>query len=192
MTAVYQPLRLHQVLPSAIAVVVLGWGLTFLIDVNWTPLGRFGWASLLYGVIAGILFYVGVFFFSCQGWFYTKAMRKLMHSLHGLFSQFSWPAIIVVSILAGVGEELLFRGVLQTWLISVVDPFWGIVLASMVFGLLHYLTKIYVVVTFAIGLLFGALFYYSNSLLLVMLAHTVYDICAFAVIVKYPHLLGIE
>ena len=53
----------------------------------------------------------------------TKSNTKLGHSIHELtrkiqpmFSGLSWLQIIVISVLAGVGEELLFRVFLQSWI----------------------------------------------------------------------------
>ena len=119
-------------------------------------------------------------------------MHNLLLTLHSFFKRFTWFQILVVSLLAGVGEELLIRAVLQSYLIEKISPVWGIVCASIVFGALHFMTKTYVLLTFFLGLLFGLSFYYSGSVVLVMVAHTVYDVIAFAMIVKFPHKLGLN
>jgi membrane protease YdiL (CAAX protease family) len=97
-----------------------------------------------------------------------------------------------VSLLAGVGEEILIRGGLQSILVGLTSPFVGMLLASLIFGVMHFLSKIYVLITFVIGFVFALVFYLTDSMLLVMVAHTVYDIFAFAMIVKFPHMLGLE
>ena len=47
-----------------------------------------------------------------------------------------------VAIMAGVGEELLFRGFLQSWLTS-YGLLWGLLIPNLLFGLLHAMTPAY-------------------------------------------------
>ena len=47
---------------------------------------------------------------------------------------------------AGVGEEMLFRGVLQASISSWLGCAWGLVLASLLFGLLHPISLTYMVI----------------------------------------------
>ncbi len=46
---------------------------------------------------------------------------------------------LLISLLAGFGEELLFRGVLQGWLTELAGPWTGVLAAAVVFGLLNFL-----------------------------------------------------
>ncbi len=185
------PIGFREVLPSALAILVLGIILSWF-SPPWQWFGQFGLPVFSYGIILGLAIYLLGFVVSCSPWTKTKSMHTLLTRLHQLFRNFTWPQIIVVSLLAGVGEELLIRGVLQTFLVDSVGAFWGIIGASLIFGLLHFMTKTYVVITFALGLLFGIAFHYSDSLILVMVAHAAYDIAAFAMIVKFPHILGLN
>ena len=82
---------------------------------------------------------------------------------------------LFISVCAGVGEELFFRGMLQN--------IFGIVIASVLFAVLHFgpavrehlfLTAVYAV----IGLYFGLLYSWSGSLWLPIVVHTVYDYIA--------------
>lgn len=82
------------------------------------------------------------------------------------------PTALIVSILAGVGEELFFRGVLQTSI--------GLILASFAFSLLHFgpAVKSYIwvaAVYFLIGLYFGLVKEHYESLWVPIIAHVVYD-----------------
>jgi len=94
--------------------------------------------------------------------------------------------------MAGVSEELLFRGVIQTAISNTTTPFLGIVISSFVFGLMHFYNRLYILITFLVGLILGYLYHESKSLVLVMTMHAVYDFFAFMLIVKYPQLLGIS
>jgi hypothetical protein len=83
--------------------------------------------------------------------------------------------IIVISVLAGVGEELLFRGVLQALV--------GLPLASAVFGAVHVGGRGFVgygIWAACIGALFGWLMVETGGLLAPIVAHALYDALALA------------
>lgn len=191
MNVVQEPIAFRNVLPSACTILFLG-GLLSWFYSPWSWFGDLSWASIPYGIALGIIIYLIGFILSCTPWTKTSAMHSLLLTLHSFFKRFTWCQILIVSLLAGVGEELLIRAVLQSYLIEKISPLWGIVCASIVFGALHFMTKTYVLLTFFLGLLFGLSFYYSGSVVLVMVAHTVYDVIAFAMIVKFPHRLGVN
>lgn len=77
---------------------------------------------------------------------------------------------LYISILAGFAEELLFRGFLQPW--------WGIVAASIVFGALHAATFGYFLLAACMGFFLGGLFQYTGNLLVPMAVHALYDFFA--------------
>lgn len=187
----YQALSFKSVLPSAVSMMLIG----LLVSVFYQP---WSWSGVLglwvfpIGILFGSLLYFAVFSLSISRLFQFESIQSLSLMLHQLFKKFTWPQIILVSFLAGIGEEILIRGALQSFLVSMGPPLVGIFAASMIFGLLHFLTKFYVLLTFLIGLVFALVFHATNSMLVVMVAHTVYDIIAFAMIVKFPHMLKIE
>jgi len=86
--------------------------------------------------------------------------------------------VISLSIGAGVGEELLFRAAVQGIFVDYLPLGIALILAALLFGLMHWIRWEYVLATAAIGLLFGVVFYLTGSLLLVIIAHTVYDMWA--------------
>ncbi len=92
-----------------------------------------------------------------------------------LANQLDWVGAVLVSLCAGIGEELFFRGVIQGEA--------GIIIASLAFSFLHFgraATK-YALVVFVytvIGFYFGFLASYSDSLLVPIISHAVYDLGA--------------
>ncbi len=95
--------------------------------------------------------------------------------VHPLFERARLWEIVLVSLLAGLGEEMLFRGVLQ--------PLLGIAAASVLFGLVHVGGRSFVgygVWASCIGGLFGALAVATGGLTAPVLAHAVYDALALA------------
>jgi uncharacterized protein len=75
--------------------------------------------------------------------------------------------VVVVACLAGLSEEVFFRGVLQREI--------GIGLASLAFGLLHALSLAYVIWATVVGIYLGYLFQWSGNLWLPIVAHSVVD-----------------
>jgi membrane protease YdiL (CAAX protease family) len=81
----------------------------------------------------------------------------------------------VLSLFAGVGEEMVFRGVLQPWFVRWLGLVPGLVVTSVAFGLLHPITATYVVLAAVLGLYLGLVAWSGDNLLVVMVAHAVYD-----------------
>lgn len=188
----YEPIQFKQLLVPSI-IMLLGAVVLLLVSgytLSW--LGSLDLSTILTSMVVVVVTYAFIYWLTSHAWLNTQEMRQLNTQLVALFKGLTWPQIIALSICAGVGEELLFRGLLQTWLVAKLNPLWGILGASVVFGLMHYLNSIYIFLTFVLGCLFGVAYYLTDSLLLIMIAHAVYDIIAFGVIVKYSHLLTTE
>jgi membrane protease YdiL (CAAX protease family) len=79
---------------------------------------------------------------------------------------------------AGVSEEVLFRGVLQTGLARAVPAWLALVVAGAAFGLVHFASRAYAVVAGVIGVYLGALFLVQGSLLTPIVTHALYDFAA--------------
>jgi membrane protease YdiL (CAAX protease family) len=89
--------------------------------------------------------------------------------------------LIALSLSAGVGEELLFRGWLQGTLVRELEPFgtggiaFAILLASLMFGIVHPLSRGYVAVATVLGVILGVTAYWSQNIFMAIIGHTVYD-----------------
>ena len=83
--------------------------------------------------------------------------------------------LIFIAGLAAVGEELLFRGMVQRLLIKLFKSPWaGIVVSALIFSAMH--MQFYgFLPRFVLGVLLGAVYWYSGSLCVAMLAHFIYD-----------------
>ncbi|WOX05403.1 CPBP family intramembrane glutamic endopeptidase [Microbulbifer pacificus] len=121
-----------------------------------------------------------------------NTLRNHCEKLHRVFCHLNWWQIGVLAVTAGVCEELLFRGFLQPWIASFSTPLVGLLVASVVFGLLHYASSIYFLITAVMGLILGAVYWLSESLLTVIVWHGVYDLIALGVLVKFPRVLGLN
>ena len=99
-----------------------------------------------------------------------------------LFAHCSVWQLALISLAAGVGEELLFRGLLQSgmaqWL-DVPNAAWiALIAASVLFGLAHMVSLTYAVVAALIGVYLGAIMLMTNNILTPIVAHGLYDFLA--------------
>lgn len=91
--------------------------------------------------------------------------------------------LILISVCAGVGEELLFRGWFFEFMrglfpedvAGVIPVVTALVVSSVLFGLVHPITKLYVVLATVIGLYLGILMVGTGNLIIPITAHAVYD-----------------
>jgi membrane protease YdiL (CAAX protease family) len=118
------------------------------------------------------------------------AMRQLHQQVDRLIGEM-FPAasvgqLALVAALAGVGEELLFRGVLQSIFGWWTTPMLGIAIASLLFGLAHALSKVYFLLAMVIGFYLGLLTWYFNDLVAPIVAHGVYDFVALVYLCRRP------
>jgi membrane protease YdiL (CAAX protease family) len=89
------------------------------------------------------------------------------------------PDLLGIALLAGFGEEMLFRGTLQAVFARgtgpLAGPWTGLVLASVLFGLMHAVTPAYAVVTALIGAYLGWLWILTGNILSPIIVHALYD-----------------
>lgn len=92
-----------------------------------------------------------------------------------IVNQLNTRSAFFVSIAAGVGEELFFRGFLQ--------PKLGIVIVSILFGLVHFIFNFkkyffVILIYVGIGFLFGLVYEVSQTLWVPVVFHVLYDFSA--------------
>jgi len=108
-----------------------------------------------------------------------RELRRQVEWLIGeMFPSANMAQLALVAALAGVGEELLFRGTLQTIFGWWTTPVVGLVIASVLFGAMHALSKVYFILATVIGFCFGWMTWYYHDLVGPMVAHGVYDFVA--------------
>src|SRR4029077_2757949 len=96
----------------------------------------------------------------------------------------------MVAVLAGVGEELLFRGGLQTIFGNWTTPLVGMLVTSLAFGPAHALSKLYFLFAVAVGGFLGWMTWKYNDLVAPMVAHGVYDFLALVYLSRRTPLRG--
>ncbi|HEV8070669.1 MAG TPA: CPBP family intramembrane glutamic endopeptidase [Planctomycetaceae bacterium] len=180
-----QFLRLAAVFEGGLVFVALGLGLVFRIN----PFAEFrveGTAIAL-GIAAALppfllLVVTDRFRFSAL----ERIKRIVLQLLGPSLIACRWYELVAVAALAGFGEELVFRGVLQRLFERWLDfggsgPIAGLVASNVIFGLLHCLTPTYGVLAALMGIYFGVLLDATHppSVVAPILAHGLYDYLAF-------------
>jgi CAAX protease family protein len=96
------------------------------------------------------------------------SVRRIMRGeITAVFSSATLVDICLISLWAGLAEELLFRGVIQAR--------WGLVPASILFGVLHFVTPAYALLAMVIGFYIGLVYHFFQSLLIPIQLHAIYD-----------------
>lgn len=164
------------------AAVVAGWflGLDPLALVRW-DLGAIAWG------IAATLPLIGLLLLSLR--FPIPPIARIQTIIVDEMGPFlaackPWD-LVFLAMLAGFGEELLFRGVLQP-AFEHFGPSAGLVISNVLFGLAHARTATYAVLAGAIGLYLGFVLDASGerNLMAPIVTHALYDYFAFLVVLR--------
>jgi membrane protease YdiL (CAAX protease family) len=109
-------------------------------------------------------------------------VRTVERAAGDLIAPLSPWQVVLLSALAGLGEEAMFRGLLQSGLASLVGMPVALVLASLAFGGAHLVTASYAVVATVMGLYLGWLFALTDNVAVPALVHGLYDAAAIAIL----------
>lgn len=179
----YSPVaRTFPVVIGGTALIGLGaYGLSFLLH---TPLGpQLGWT--IGGAAAGV---AGALPLTAFLWWFVATANptivKFRQSQIEFFAdigfEFTPFNIAIMAVAAGVCEELMFRGVMQTWISGFAPLAVAVAAPNLLFGVLHMRTVLYAVIAGLVGVYLGVLYAATGDLLAPVVAHGVYDLIALA------------
>lgn len=169
----------------ALAAVVVGWLLGY-------PPGDavvWHWDAALWGLVAALPLLV--LFGTCL-WVPWKPLRDVLRLLDQLLApliqQHGLLDIALLSALAGLSEEMLFRGVLQRAMAG-ADPSplrqWiALGIAAALFGFAHNITRAYALLATLAGAYLGWLWIATGNILVPAIAHALYDFLALVYLVR--------
>lgn len=161
--------------------LVQGWlfGLPPFARLTWT------WGDALVGVAGTLPMFAAMWWTTVSSWPPVVRIREEIEGVaREIFVHLAWGDLVLISLLAGVAEEALFRGVLQTAFGTWISPGAGLAVASTLFGLVHFVTPLYAVLAGIIGLWLGVLFHLTGNLLGPVVAHALYDLIALTLVVR--------
>jgi CAAX protease family protein len=108
----------------------------------------------------------------------VELRRNVVQMVRELFPRGSLAELATITALAGVGEELLFRGLLQTLVARWTTPVIGLSVAALAFGGVHAISRLYFVLATLIGVYLGWLLLRFGDLTVPIVAHGLYDFVA--------------
>lgn len=160
-------------------------------------LAGLGWnqtrIGLFWGTIASLplLGYLVAFHYFPSRWM-GSLRRFCRDQLQPMFQGSEIWELALLSLAAGIGEELLFRWCLQGGFTEIFEARFeqpiaeltALFLASLLFGLCHAVTKLYFVVTLIGGLFLGWTMIATGNWLVPAVAHAIYDFVALVYIAK--------
>jgi len=137
------------------------------------------WEAVLWGGVATVPPLLGMWWCARSDWEpFLRLMREVEEKIVPIFANCSVVALAFISLLAGLGEEALFRGVIQAALSDWSYPWISVVVASLLFGLGHMITPTYAILAGLLGAYLGAILVIYGNLLTVIVVHALYDFVA--------------
>jgi membrane protease YdiL (CAAX protease family) len=144
-------------------------------------------ASLIYGIIGTIpLFLMFLAMEHIQGTSVAQIRQFLLRTLGPNLHRYDWVDLFLLAAVAGISEEILFRGVIQPW----IEVYWGVMagllLSNLLFGLVHSVTPLYSILATLVGIYLGFAmdFQGERNLLTPIIIHTLYDFLAFIALIR--------
>ncbi|MBI2358655.1 MAG: CPBP family intramembrane metalloprotease, partial [Deltaproteobacteria bacterium] len=137
--------------------IVLALGLGWLLGSP--PFGRVSWSwpAVGSGLAATLIPLAGFWWLAHSRWRPFQRLMMEVEKIVRVFVESSYGEIALISLLAGLGEEGFFRGVMQSALAGWIGPAGALLIASALFGLGHCVTPAYALAAGVFGLYLGAL-----------------------------------
>jgi membrane protease YdiL (CAAX protease family) len=167
------------VIAGEVGLLLLGWGLSRWLHIPLVDQLHFSFRDILLGLLAALPLLAGLL------WTLRTPSKPIKHliqvvqdQLGPLVASRSAGELALVAALAGLAEEVLFRGVMQGELARRLPGFIALILTSVAFGLAHFLTFSYALLAALGGLYLGGLYWAQGNLVIPIVAHAVYDLVA--------------
>lgn len=148
-------------------------------------------SNVAIGSIAGILSYAALLLFARADTPISKELREESAKVRGTIASWGYFSIFIAAILPAIGEEALFRVLIQGWVGEATMTSMGILVGALLFGAAHMVSKTYFVLTFVLGLAIGVGYAVRQDIVLIFTWHLVYNLISFSVLCKRPQLLRI-
>jgi membrane protease YdiL (CAAX protease family) len=165
--------------------LLLAWGLSRWLDVSPLQQIRLTVPSILWGGLATLPLLLGL------AWMLASAIAPIRRLVTLVVEQVGAQVAACTTLqlgclaaVAGLSEEVLFRGVIQVGLTRWLSVPAALLAASVLFGLVHSASRMYALFAALMGLYLGALFLLQGSLVAPIVAHSVYDFVALGAVAR--------
>jgi len=166
-----------------VVAVVLGW----LGDINPFTSLHYSENAILYGLLGTIpLFLLFLLLEQITAESVVAIRRMLLETLGPGLHRYHWADLFILAAIAGISEEILFRGVIQPWMEASWGMTTGLVVSNILFGLVHAVTPLYAVLATLVGIYLGLALDYGGdrNLLTPIIIHGLYDFLAFMALMR--------
>jgi uncharacterized protein len=166
-----------------VVAVALGW----LSGINPFATLHYSETAILYGILGTIPLFLLFLLLEQIGTESVVAIRRfLLETLGPALHRYHWADLFILAAIAGISEEILFRGVIQPWMESSWGITAGLVGSNIVFGLVHAVTPLYAVLATLVGIYLGLALDYGGerNLLTPIMIHGLYDFLAFLALMR--------
>jgi uncharacterized protein len=163
--------------------VVLGW----LSGINPFATLHYSETAILYGVLGTIpLFLLFLLLEQVSTESVVTIRRFLLETLGSALHRHHWADLFMLAAIAGISEEILFRGVIQPWMESSWGITAGLIGSNILFGLVHAITPLYTILAVLVGIYLGLSLDYGGdrNLLTPIIIHGLYDFLAFMALMR--------
>jgi membrane protease YdiL (CAAX protease family) len=184
------PMRYFPLMAAAFegGLLVVAVGLGIALRVRPLASFQFDWSDMALAAVSTLPLLA--LFWACLkcSWGPLRTIRQILDEIIvPLFKGCTLVQLAILALMAGLGEETLFRGVVQSaaaeWIGGANGRWIALAAAAVLFGAMHYITPTYAVLAGIIGLYLGWLWLETGNLLVPILVHALYDFLALVVLV---------
>jgi|GEM_PF-3515840 len=107
---------------------------------------------------------------------YTVSIGLIVYTFYNHYSVAY--TVFVHYFISGLGEEILFRGILQRRMMDFLKPYISIIIASLIFAFAFHQSGTFLdnlIIRFPLGLVFGGVYYKTRSILPAFALHLAYN-----------------
>ena len=165
----------------------IAWLIGWMVNINPVANLSIEGTGLIVGIITTLpLFLLFLLFYRYPIGPLRQIKCALLEILGPVLSICAWYELFILALVAGISEEILFRGLLQPWLEAVAGVLGGLILSNAIFGMLHWISPIYAFIAGVIGLYIAYMMDITGSRLLLtpIVIHSLYDFLAFLVVAE--------
>ncbi len=166
---------------------LLAWILAWAMGIPWLGNGPWNWHGWVLG-ITSILPMISMYLWLLQSrWEPCREMRCMMkETVLPIFKHCSCLQLALLSGVAGISEEVLFRGLIQGGLQPGLGTPLAILISATLFGACHALSRFYFLLATLIGVYMSLLYLATDQLLSPIVAHAGYDFFVLMHYLKRP------
>jgi hypothetical protein len=173
------PRFLPLALTGEAGLLLLAWGLGRWLGISPLQELRLSLQALVWGIAATVPLLFGLaIMLAARSGPARRLVSFVVEQIGPFLARCSVGELAFLAAVAGISEEVLFRGVIQVGLAQVLPEVWALVAASVLFGLVHFATRAYAVLAGVMGVYLGSLFLVQGSLLAPIITHGLYDFVA--------------